>query len=129
MRATAFEFRNRFWVICAVFAAGFGGLLVVVLRLIGREEAALSGTQGSGYAEYRMRVPRLWPSLLPRVPASGARPAWRQAILGELMMWAFALGAGAFAMTLERRLLYLFLILGFLGYFPGVRARRALVVE
>ena len=222
MQATEFEFRNRFWVICAVFAAGFtcysidhrnvaavlargsssgvhlvlgvgallvvaaaalrtwasaymrtavvkdqalhadrlvadgpyrylrnplylgtlllavcfglmasrlgfvvivGGLLVVVLRLIGREEAALSRAQGNEFAEYRARVPRLWPALFPRVPASGARPQWRQAFLGELAMWAFALGAGAFAVTLDNRLLYGFLILGFIGYLPGFQRR------
>jgi protein-S-isoprenylcysteine O-methyltransferase Ste14 len=100
-----------------------GGLLVVVLRLIGREEAALSSAQGGGYAEYRARVPRLWPALLPQVPASGTRPEWRQAIGGELMMWAFALGAGAFAVTLDRRLLYGFLVLGFIGYLPGLQIR------
>jgi protein-S-isoprenylcysteine O-methyltransferase Ste14 len=222
MQATEFEFRNRFWVICAVFAAGFtcysidhrnvaavlargsssgvhlvlgvgallvvaaaalrtwasaymrtavvkdqalhadrlvadgpyrylrnplylgtlllavcfglmasrlgfvvivGGLLVVVLRLIGREEAALARTQGTAYAEYVAQVPRLWPALAPRVPESGARPHWRQAVTGELMMWAFALGAGAFAVTLDRRFLYSFLILGVLGYLPGIHAR------
>lgn len=223
MQATEFEFRNRFWVICAVFAAGFtcysidhrnaatvlargssdgvhlvlglgallvvaaaalrtwasaymhtavvkdqalhtdrlvadgpyrylrnplylgtvllavcfglmasrlgfvvivGGLLVVALRLIGREEAALSRTQGTAYAEYVARVPRLWPALAPRVPARGARPQWKQAVTGELMMWAFALGAVAFAVTLDRRFLYAFLVMGFLGYFPGIRARQ-----
>jgi len=102
-----------------------GGLLVVVLRLIGREEAALSSAQGSGYAEYRTRVPRLWPALFPRVPGSGARAEWGQAIGGELMMWAFALGAGAFAVTLDRRLLYGFLVLGFIGYLPGLETRRS----
>jgi len=100
-----------------------GGLLVVVLRLIGREEAALSRTQGTAYAEYVARVPRLWPALALRVPASGARPQGRQAVTGELMMWAFALGAGAFAVTLDTRLLYGFLVVGILGYFPGFRAR------
>lgn len=107
------------------FVVIVGGLLVVVLRLIGREETALSRTQGAAYAEYVARVPRLWPALAPRVPASGARPQWRQAVTGELMMWAFAIGAAAFAATFEPRLLYAFLILGFLGYFPGTRARSA----
>jgi protein-S-isoprenylcysteine O-methyltransferase Ste14 len=100
-----------------------GGLLVFVLRLIGREEAALSQTQGSAFDAYRARVPRLWPALFPRIPASGAHPQWRQAFIGELAMWAFAIGAGAFAATFDQRLLYAFLALGFLGYFPGARAR------
>ena len=222
MQATEFEFRNRFWVICAVFAAGFtgysidhqnaatalargssdgvhlvlglgallvvaaaalrtwasaymrtavvkdhalhadrlvadgpyrhlrnplylgtlllavcfglmasrlgfvvivGGLFIFVLRLIVREEAALAHTQGSAFDDYHARVPRLWPALLPRVPASGARPQWRQAFVGELAMWAFAIGAAAFAATFEPRLLYAFVILGFLGYFPSKRAK------
>jgi hypothetical protein len=45
------------------------------------------------------------------------------------MMWAFALGAGAFAVTLDQRLLYGFLVLGFLGYFPGIFGRSAGPVE
>jgi protein-S-isoprenylcysteine O-methyltransferase Ste14 len=98
-----------------------GGLLIVVYRLIGREEAALARSQGSAYAAYRARVPRLWPAITPRVPASGARAAWGQALAGELMMWAFALAAAAFAVTLDRRLFYAFLVLGFIGYLPGVR--------
>lgn len=98
-----------------------GGLLIVVYRLIGREEAALARSQGSAYAAYRARVPRLWPALTPRVPASGARAAWGQAFAGELMMWAFALAAATFAVTLDRRLFYAFLVLGFIGYLPGVR--------
>jgi protein-S-isoprenylcysteine O-methyltransferase Ste14 len=100
-----------------------GGLLIFVLRLIGREEAALSQTQGSAFDAYRARVPRLWPALSPRVPASGARPQWRQAFIGELAMWAFAIGAGAFAATFDSRLLYGFLVLGFIGYLPGVQLR------
>ncbi|MGE5761475.1 MAG: methyltransferase family protein [Gemmatimonadota bacterium] len=98
-----------------------GGMLLVVYRLIGREEAALSRSQGSAYDAYRARVPRLWPALRPRVSASGTRPEWRQAFTGELMMWGFALAAATFAVTLDRRLFYAFLVLGFIGYLPGVR--------
>jgi protein-S-isoprenylcysteine O-methyltransferase Ste14 len=105
------------------FVVIVGGLFIFVLRLIGREEAALVQAQGSAFDAYRARVPRLWPALFPRVPASGARPPWRQAFTGELAMWAFAIGAAAFAATFEPRLLYAFLILGFLGYFPGTRAK------
>jgi protein-S-isoprenylcysteine O-methyltransferase Ste14 len=105
------------------FLVMVGGLLIVVLRLIGREEAALSHTQGNAFEEYRARVPRLWPALSPRVPASGARPQWRQAFMGELAMWAFASGAAAFAATFDQRFFFAFLILGFLGYFPGARAK------
>jgi protein-S-isoprenylcysteine O-methyltransferase Ste14 len=107
------------------FVVIVGGMLIFVLRLIGREEAALAHTQGSAFDDYRARVPRLWPALFPRVPASGARPQGRAAVGGEGAMWAFAIGAAAFAATFEPRLLYAFLILGFLGYFPGTRAKSA----
>ena len=106
------------------FVVIVGGLLIVVVRLIGREEAALSRAQGAAYDAYRARVPGLWPALAPRLPASGARPQWRQALLGELAMWLFAVGAAALAITFDR-LLYGFLILGFLGYFPSARVKSA----
>lgn len=100
-----------------------GGMLLVVYRLIGREETELARGRGSAYESYRALVPRLWPAFRPRVPASGARAAWGQAFAGELMMWVFALAAALYAVTLDRRLFYAFLLLGFIGYLPG-RARR-----
>ncbi|HEY6807437.1 MAG TPA: methyltransferase, partial [Gemmatimonadales bacterium] len=81
------------------FAVMVLGIVLFVLRLIGREEAALAGAQGAGYAAYRAAVPSLVPALRPRRPAGGVRPRWGQAFAGELMMWAFAAGAAAFAAT------------------------------
>jgi hypothetical protein len=37
------------------------------------------------------------------VPASGEKPRWRQAIVGETMMWAFFATLAAFALTLDPR--------------------------
>ena len=37
-------------------------------------------------------------------------------------MWAFALAAATFAVTLDRRLFYAFLVLGFIGYLPPSRS-------
>lgn len=105
------------------FVVMVGGMMVFLLRLIGREEYELSRTQSASYAAYRAAVPAVIPALVARVPASGARPEWRQAITGELMMWAFALGAAWFAVTLDQRVFYAFLILGFVGYLPGKRRR------
>jgi len=105
------------------FVVMVGGMLVFLLRLIGREEYELSQAQSESYAAYRAAVPALVPALGPRVPASGARPAWGQALAGELMMWAFALGTAWFAATLDQRVFYVFLILGFVGYLPGKRRR------
>jgi protein-S-isoprenylcysteine O-methyltransferase Ste14 len=93
-------------------AASRSGFVVMVLavtffqyRLTLREERALTATQGEGYRRYLAQVPRMLPSLRPRVPASGARPKWGQAIRGELFMWGFAFTFVLFAATGNTRLL------------------------
>lgn len=53
-------------------------------RLIFGEEHFLASQQGEAYAAYKARVPRIGPSPVPRVAASSLRPAWLQALLGEL---------------------------------------------
>jgi protein-S-isoprenylcysteine O-methyltransferase Ste14 len=59
-------------------------LSVFLLRLILGEEAFLAPRLGASYAAYRKAVPRLIPSLWPRVAASGQTPNWGRAILGEI---------------------------------------------
>jgi len=59
-------------------------LLVFLLRLILGEEAFLAPKLGEPYAAYRKAVPRLIPSLWPRVAASGHTPNWGRAILAEI---------------------------------------------
>jgi len=93
-------------------AASRSGFVVLVLaitffqyRLTLREERSLEATQGEGYRRYLARVPRMLPSLRPRVPAGGMRPQWWQAIRGELFMWAFAFTFVLFAATRNTRLL------------------------
>ena len=100
------------------------GLTIFVLRLIGREEAELEAVQGAAYRRYVRAVPALVPSFEPRVDASGARPQWRQAFFGEAMMWIFGLGCAVFAITLNVKILYVFVAAGFLGYFPIRRVSR-----
>jgi protein-S-isoprenylcysteine O-methyltransferase Ste14 len=63
------------------------GVWFFQLRLIGAEEAFLSGRMGEGYAAYCARVPRLLPALRPRLAESEVRPAWGQAFVGEIYMW------------------------------------------
>jgi protein-S-isoprenylcysteine O-methyltransferase Ste14 len=75
------------------------GMTALVLRLVAHEEAALSAAQGEAYDAYRRAVPRLLPSLRPRVAASDRRPRFGQAFLGEAFFWVFAAGAVAFALT------------------------------
>ena len=52
------------------------GQPLIVLRLIGREEAALMQAQGESYRAFLAAVPRLWPSLRPRIPPGGMQPRW-----------------------------------------------------
>jgi len=94
------------------------GLTTFVLRLIAREEAELEAAQGAAYRRYVRAVPGLVPAFGPRVEASGSLPEWRQAFMGEAMMWIFALGCTLFAFTLNQWILYSFVAAGFIGYFP-----------
>jgi protein-S-isoprenylcysteine O-methyltransferase Ste14 len=77
------------------------GIALFTYRLIGREEAQLEAAQGDNFRRFRDAVPRLLPSLRARVPASGRRPAWKQALAGESMMWGFTITAAIFAVTLR----------------------------
>ena len=71
----------------------FGIIVIAVLelRLIGGEEAFLSTSLGPEYAAYRSAVPRIVPSVAPRIPSAGARPHWAQALLGEVYVIGVAL--------------------------------------
>jgi hypothetical protein len=60
-------------------------LTVFLLRLILGEEAFLSAQLGEPYAAYRKAVPRLIPTLRPRIAASEQQTNWGRALLGEVM--------------------------------------------
>jgi protein-S-isoprenylcysteine O-methyltransferase Ste14 len=98
------------------FAFMVGGMSLLYYRLIRREEAALLKTQGQSYRQFLATVPRLFPSLKPRVPSSGAKPRWGQAFLGETFMWLFAVTVLAFAVTLSPPVFYISLGLSLAGY-------------
>ena len=72
-----------------------------VYRLILREEDGLLASQGDSYRAYVAAVPRLWPSLTPRVASGGGAPRWGQAVAGEIFVWLFGVGVLAFAFTLN----------------------------
>ena len=93
------------------------GNLLVVIRLIGREESALVHSQGEPYRAFLAAVPRLCPSLLPRLPASGMQPRWLQAFGGEAHLWAFALNGFLFAWKLNQHLYYTLLWVSAGAYF------------
>jgi protein-S-isoprenylcysteine O-methyltransferase Ste14 len=92
------------------------GNFIFCLRLIGLEESNLQKEQGESYLEFCRRVPRLWPSLQPRLPDSGLQPHWKQAFLGELFMWGFFVAVAAFAATLKAAVLWTIMAVSVISY-------------
>jgi protein-S-isoprenylcysteine O-methyltransferase Ste14 len=81
-------------------------MVVFVYRLIFREEANLRQTLGPAYLRYTETVPRFWPSLRPRWPATGHAPRWGQAFVGELLLWLIGITLFTFVLTFNQTLLY-----------------------
>lgn len=104
------------------------GNIFFILRLIGHEEAKLLETQGETYRAYYEAVPRLLPSLRPRVPAGGREPRWLQGLLGEAFFWILFAGTLYFALTFEGRSFLWVVLSGFTVYLVMVavlKRRRA----
>lgn len=104
------------------------GMWVFVYRLILREEAGLLETQGDSYRAYLKAVPRLWPSLTPRVPSGNGEPRWAQGIGGEMFGWLIGLGVLCFAITLNFPLSGIVISSSFVVYFlvvPLIKKRAA----
>jgi protein-S-isoprenylcysteine O-methyltransferase Ste14 len=92
------------------------GNFIFCLRLIGLEESNLQKEQGESYLEFCRRVPRLWPSMQPRLADSGQKPHWKQAFVGELFMWGFFAGVAVFAITLNIKLFWIILAASVVAY-------------
>ncbi len=103
----------------AAFAVVFIGLLQV--RLILAEEPFLTAQLGEAYLAYCARVPRLLPSLRARVPESGAKARWGQAVLGEIYMIGVAVSFAVVGWTYDSVLLIRAVIIA-LGVSLVVRA-------
>jgi protein-S-isoprenylcysteine O-methyltransferase Ste14 len=86
------------------FLVALIAMLVFSYRLILREESEFQASQGESYAAYCKAVPRLWPSLWPRVASSGRQAGWTEGIKAELWYWGFAAALIAYALTLNLRL-------------------------
>ena len=126
--------RNPLYLANVPMAAGIGvlasraGFIFLVLanwifvyRLIFREEEALLRSQGESYRAYFQSVPRFWPSLRPRVPASGRLPHWGQAIGGESFVWLFGIAELFVAITLRPNAALIVFPLGFIAHLTITR--------
>ena len=120
----------------AVMASRLGAALLVAgvflfnYRIILREERELTLAQGENYERFRREVPRLWPSLRPRVAESERKPDWGAGLLGEMFFWGLALGLLVFTITFDLRAYFLTLGLSYGIYFLclgiiGRKRRRA----
>jgi protein-S-isoprenylcysteine O-methyltransferase Ste14 len=111
--------RNPLYFGNVLMAVGFGGMmnftgavvaivatLVFCYRLILREESDLQAVQGQQYERYRAVVPRLWPSLRPRIAASERQANWAEGFKAESWCWGFALAVTAFAITLNTKVFF-----------------------
>jgi protein-S-isoprenylcysteine O-methyltransferase Ste14 len=81
-------------------------MLLFCYRLILREEAELQASQGEQYEVYRRAVPRLWPSLWPRVAAAERQARWTEGFKAESWYWGFAAALITFAITLKLQLFF-----------------------
>jgi hypothetical protein len=84
-------------------------MVVFCYRLILREEAELQASQGQPYLAYCRAVPRLWPSLSPRVASAGRQARWTEGIKAESWYWGLAAALIAYAITLKSKLFFLIL--------------------
>ena len=100
-------------------------IYLYLFRLIRREEAELRQTQGASYAAYVRAVPLFLPSLLPRIPAGGARPRWAQAFVSELFIWTYGLAELTYAVTLQAKPALMLAVIGFAINAQAIFATRA----
>ena len=121
--------RNPLYLGNIILAIGFGamasrvgffilvlGMFAVCYRLILREEAGILATQGESYRAYCAAVPRLWPSLRPKLPSAGSTPDWPGGFLGEAFMWVLALSIVSFAISLNQKVFFVVLGSAFAVY-------------
>jgi protein-S-isoprenylcysteine O-methyltransferase Ste14 len=84
-------------------------MLVFCYRLILREESEFQTSQGGTYERYRKMVPRLWPSLRPRIAAAERQAKWSAGFIAEFWYWGIAAAVTAFAITLNTTLFFVIL--------------------
>jgi hypothetical protein len=80
-------------------------LAIFLFRLILGEEGFLASQLGEPYAAYCRAVPRLIPSLRPRVAGEGRKPRWGNALLAEAMPLGILISFAALSWQYDSELL------------------------
>lgn len=88
-------------------------LAVFLLRLILGEEAFLASRLGEPYRAYCKAVPRLVPSLRPRIAAGGRKPHWGDALLGEILPLGVLVSFAALSWQYDSELLIRAVLISF----------------
>ena len=96
------------------------GNLLLIYRLVAREEIELARTHGQTFHDYCSSVPRWFPSWRRRNLASIYTPSFKNGLIGELLLWIIALALAVYAATLDLRLFGLIFLLAFI---PGAIRR------
>jgi len=115
LAASEFEFKQRFWIIGAIFGVAFLSYNLDPQNVL-REEAGIAASQGDEYRAYCAKVPRMLPALRPKLPPAGGVPNWRDGLLGEVFMWVLAASVIAFAITLNQTVYFVVLASSFVFY-------------
>jgi len=82
--------------------------IILLLRLVGREEVRLEQEYGERFRVCRQRVPHLLPSLRPRAERGGELPHWGIALWNNAFQWGCVVTLLAFACTLSDPVGYAF---------------------
>ena len=88
------------------FCVAVLAMFVFSYRLILREEAELQESQGERYTSYRKAVPRLWPSLRPRLASAESQARWADGFRAESWYWGFPASVAAFAVSESLKLFF-----------------------
>jgi hypothetical protein len=103
-----FLFRNRRWLLLALFLIGSASLLLSRARMgtmLARFLSTHVGGLGRGFWLHVIyglaAAPRMLPALRARIPAAGVRPRWLQGIGGESLPCKFTVATAGLAVKLD----------------------------
>jgi protein-S-isoprenylcysteine O-methyltransferase Ste14/cytochrome c5 len=98
------------------------GTALINLRLIARDEAKLERRMGNSFRTLCQLVPRLVPTLHPRIPSGTRKPKWLWAVRSKASHWGCLLMMVVFSITLRDPLAWILAGAAFLaGFLLNIR--------